>query len=190
MDPYLCLCTVQLATMASVDEERYSQLFFTLDKLTLSHNNLREEIKDSNHRVDSLTSKCIDFHIRMSRAEKVLSLIERENRSKNIVLFKLEDSIKINISLLETILDIFNKVGLVVPETAINDVFRMGKMVGNRPVLIKFVSSRWVRKVFEKIMELKNINYFISNDRSKEDREISTQCSASRNSEVVSSEGE
>lgn len=158
--------------MAQADEERWSQLFSSLDKLTHSHNDLRDDIKVSNQRVELLTTKYIDIDTRMSKAEKFLSLLERENRAKNIVLFKLEDSITINKKLFDNILDIFKKVDLIIPEWAIVDVFRMGKTEGSRPVLIKFVSTKWVRNVFDRVKELKSLNYIIVNDRSKQEREI------------------
>lgn len=87
----------------------------------------------------------------------------------------MEDSVIINNDLFSTVLNIFTKVGLIIPDAAIDNIFRLGKVPGNRPLLIKFNGKRWVRDVFSKVDEIKQLNYIITNDRSKEGSEMRRQ---------------
>lgn len=91
-------------------------------------------------------------------------------RAKNLIIFKLEDSEKFNGYLFGEILQLFSGVGLAIPEIAIVDVFRLGKIKGNRPVIVKFLTVRWVKLIFSKIIEFKRRNLVISNDYSPEER--------------------
>lgn len=106
------------------EEERWSNLMSSLNNLThnVSHNKLCEEIRDSNKRVDTSSSKTSDLQIKVSQMESSLSPIERQNRVKNIVLYKLEDSGKINSNWILTIMTIFKEVNLPIPEVVIDDV--------------------------------------------------------------------
>lgn len=54
---------------------------------------------------------------------------------------------------------------------AIDNCFRLGKIRGHRPILIKFIATRWVRNVFNKVRGFKKFNLSIVNDRSKSERE-------------------
>lgn len=108
---------------------------------------------------------------RMIQSERSLSTLERVSRSRNIILFKLQDTDEINSHLNSVVINIFKKVKLQIPDVAIDDVFRIGKTKGNRPTMIKFISSKWVKMFFGKVGELKSENIFIANDRSKEERE-------------------
>lgn len=58
-----------------------------------------------------------------------------------------------------------------IPTVAIEDVYRLGKTMGNRPVIVKFIARMWVKMAFNKVKEFKNINLVIANDRSPEERE-------------------
>lgn len=58
-----------------------------------------------------------------------------------------------------------------IPEVAIADVFKLGKIKGNRPVLVRFIAPRWVKLVFTKLVEFNRLNLSIANVRSKQERE-------------------
>lgn len=55
---------------------------------------------------------------------------------------------------------------------AIEDAFRLGKGDTCRPVLVKFIATRWVKQVFTKVRNFKDKNLAISNDRTPEERII------------------
>lgn len=101
-----------------------------------------------------------------------IAKIEDASKAKNVVLFKIKDEGETNAVLLETVMNIFSEIGLGVPETAIDSVFRLGKIPGNRPILVRFIASRWKSTLFQKIDGLKKIGIGISNDLNREQRQI------------------
>lgn len=161
--------------MTSHDEERWEKLFSSIEELTKSNNRISSEIQMSNQRMDSMSQKLFSNERRITKIEREFSSFAYQQRLKNIVLFKLEDTAAINNNLFAAVLNIFAQVGLEIPDLSIDDIFRLGKVPGNRPVLIKFTASRWVRDVFTKINEIKKLNYIVANDRSKEEREMRRQ---------------
>lgn len=60
---------------------------------------------------------------------------------------------------------------LRIPKLAITDVYRLGKVIGNRLVIIKLIAVRWMTLVFSKILELRKNNLSIANDRSIVERD-------------------
>lgn len=72
--------------------------------------------------------------------------------------------------LIHSICHRFSEMGLNISDLAFEDAFRLGKNNGNRPVIIKFIASRYVKTVFYKVRELRARNLFITNDHTKEER--------------------
>lgn len=66
--------------------------------------------------------------------------------------------------------DLLN-VALQLPEIAIHDVHRIGKVKGKRPIIVKFIGVRWVKTVFCEISEYKKFKISIVNNRRKLQRE-------------------
>lgn len=155
----------------TIDDVKWNNLISSIETLTTSHNTLSSDIKGTNEFLKALSLKVNNCEDRMSRAERALSLLEQQARSRNVILFNFNDTNDTNSNLLVNVKLIFNKVGLDIPESAFDDIFRLGKRLGSRPVLIKFVASRWVRDVFSEIRDFKYQGFIIVNDRSPEERE-------------------
>lgn len=45
---------------------------------------------------------------------------------------------------------------LQIPPLAVDDAYRMGKIKGARPIMIKFISPKWVKMIFTKVKEISN----------------------------------
>lgn len=157
------------------DEKRWSELFSKLSDLSASHSELKTEIRENNNILESSVKKLNEQESRLLSVENNLARFEKSQRSKNIILFNLEDSDSINSNLFATIDLLFKDIGLQVPDLAIADIYRLGKNKGKRPVIIKFIAERWVKTIFSKLNELKNKNLFITNDRTFEERELRRQ---------------
>lgn len=56
-------------------------------------------------------------------------------------MFGVCDDQKHNANLFITIKNIFTVAGIDIPDVAIEDVFRLGKIQQNRPIKIKFISA-------------------------------------------------
>lgn len=83
----------------------------------------------------------------------------------------MRDIPEFNSDLFDTVNRLFEAANLDIPDIAMADVFRMGKVAGSRPVLVKFISERWVRQVFKNVKELRKMDIFIANDLSPEERQ-------------------
>lgn len=142
-----------------------------IHQLTLSHEQLKAEVIESNKTSKALSEKFETHSDRLSLLEKEIFYMRNQARAKNIILFKLKDVEEHNADLFPVILEIFQKIKLNIPETAIDEIYRLGKIKGSRPVIIKFVACRWVKLVFTKVAELNKLNLAIANDRTKEERE-------------------
>lgn len=126
----------------SKDNERWDLLFSHFNELSSSHTVLREKVQTTNDMLKAIIDKQTDHEKRLFAIENKISRLFNYQRSKNIVLFKLEDCDSINTNLFQIISQLFKDIGINIPEVAIVDAFRLGKKKGNRPVLIKLIAER------------------------------------------------
>lgn len=112
----------------------------SIDRLTLSHDGLCSEIQASTKVIESLNLKTTAQDNRISDIEGTLTFLNNQIRARNLVLFKVEDTDKVNNNLLNVILNLFKDVGLQILELAVYDFLRLRKNKGSRPILIKFIS--------------------------------------------------
>lgn len=153
------------------EEERWKLLFADIKELKSSQHCLKEQIDLFSNLQQSFSVKSADQEKRLQCIEKQLSFNNTALRAKNLILFNLEDTVQINKNLVTVLFEIFKNVGLDIPELALDDAFRLGKFQGKRPVIVKFISSRWVRLAFGKAKQFKLMDLTIANDRTKEERE-------------------
>lgn len=89
-------------------------------------------------------------------------LTKRLDRSKSILILILKRLKKVYLICFHGVSGLFSKVDLNIPNVTLLDVWGLGKVKGNRPVMLKFISSRWVRFVFTKIAHFRKLNVTIS----------------------------
>ena len=107
--------------------------------------------------------------------KEVLSLKEmfsKQIRARNLILYNLTDNKTTNNKLWETGTEIFKKIELEILDVAIEDIYRLGKKPAKRPVIIKFISSRWVKLAFTKMQSFGENRLFIANDLSREEQDV------------------
>ena len=94
-------------------------------------------------------------------------MIASKEKDRNIKMYNLEDTEIVNKNLMENILKIFAKVDIKLPEKAVSEVKRLGKMQGQRPVLLVLASSVHRSCIFDKFQELQDKkNIVITSDLS------------------------
>lgn len=157
--------------MGSNDEEKWKSLFTSIESLSVTQNDIRSRLDSIANSLSSNNAALKEHHSRLKSLENDFSHFVSFQRARNIILFNLEDSDDFNKNLFQKVLQIFADIGLDIPDPAVDDIFRLGRMKNNRPVMIKFLAVRWVKLVFTKVRELKERNIIITNDRSKEERE-------------------
>ncbi|XP_051158194.1 uncharacterized protein LOC127279709 [Leptopilina boulardi] len=101
---------------------------------------------------------------------KIDSLLNRE-RAKNIILFKVKDTIAENENLLKTLRDIFHHAEVTLEMRDIVATRRLGKVAGARPILVTLTNQGSKSMIFQKAVNFGKNNIRLSNDLPKEIRE-------------------
>lgn len=86
-------------------------------------------------------------------------------------MFKVKDSASENLNLLETVKSIFEKAEVNTQGKEITQVRRLGKVEGNRPILISFTNQKCKSEIFQKAKNFGKLNLGFANDMTKELRE-------------------
>lgn len=84
-----------------------------------------------------------DLEILSERVIKIEANVDKSmnvDRANNILIFKLKDDEDSINNLINTVIRMLEKINISIPNAAIADAFRLGKIIGSRPVLIKFVA--------------------------------------------------
>lgn len=150
--------------------------------LTEVYNNLQKLIRGS---VDEIKSQILDIHKKVQQIEEAVTTLKIENKNNtkkinsletevkknNLILFGIEEEIEED--LLNKVLNFFDvTLNTKICASEIDCVYRFGQKQKVRPILVKFVSRHKKSTVLKKGVLLKNTKISISNDRTKEDREI------------------
>lgn len=160
-----------MSTMDLSLKESLNELSNSIKLLTTSHEELKSEIKNLREECGTNSTKfnCLDD--KLNNLQKRLDYFQRQERGKNLILYNVEDNLQNNNNLISTVSKIFQKIGLQIPDAVIIDVYRLGKNTDKKPIIVKFVSSRWVRLIFTKLENIRELKLSIANDRTKEERE-------------------
>lgn len=73
---------------------------------------------------------------------------------------------------MQNVLKTFNDLNINIKEEQIENAVRLGRRIGNRPILIKLDNARSREYILENIQKLKSINIGLSNDFTKNQLEI------------------
>lgn len=147
-------------------QESIKILTEAIECLTKSHNDLKKEVQEACSSARETKQNLEKLTGRVNNIEMKLETPWHIDKSNNIIIFKLKDNDETNNDLIKTILSIFAKINISIPDVAIADAYRLGKIMGSRPVLVKFVAVRWVKLVFSRVQEFKRLDLGIDNDRS------------------------
>lgn len=161
----------RLFIMDSKLEDVIVQLSNDIKNLISSHNDLKKEVQATSKAATTAASSISSLTEKQLKMETFVEKFVRQERSKNIIMFNLEFSVEEKENLFDRILSVFLGVGLSVPDVALVDAYRLGKDKAKCLVIIKFISTRWVRLIFTKISQLRELGIVIANDRSPEERE-------------------
>lgn len=162
---------MSIADQKSEDED----LKTMVQRLLVSHNKLNEDVRTvlaqhSNHEGKIAT---LDDNVQALSRQ-----MDKLRREKNVIIFNLPEDAVNNRDMVATIQGLFKHVQFPLPEWAIDDAFRIGKSGTIRPVLVKFSSTTWARKVFSKAAALREMKISMENDMSQSDRAAKKQLHA------------
>ena len=113
---------------------------------------------------------CIKLEEKVQNLQKTVILLNKTAKANNVILHNFPDETNNNLELFESVVSVLKAVITTFDQNDIDDLFRLGKQTGNRPILIKFKSQFAKRNFFQHASSLKEKNLSISHDLSKEER--------------------
>lgn len=99
---------------------------------------------------------------------KLISALQRQFRFGNVLIHNLLDDDESNKELFSPVLNILTNADLSLNETNIDTIYRLGKMQGNRSIIVRLNSGRWKQEVLKKHAAFKESNLSVTLDRSQE----------------------
>lgn len=105
---------------------------------------------DVNEIKANFKQKVSDLEEKMEGLSRKMEANFNANRARNILIFKVEESLDADENIYVKIKDIFTQVGLVINDLCIETAFRIGKQGGCRPILVRFIAPRWKSLLFKK----------------------------------------
>lgn len=144
-----------------------NQILEAIKSLQETIDSMREEMKTKNENIDK---KIQENQSKISEQEKKWIQKEKEERRKNVIIYGIEEKEK-NISELELLcLKIINEeLKVTVSINEIDRIIRLGSRENrNKPILIKFLSTRKAFELLSNKKNLKGSKIFISEDLPKE----------------------
>ncbi|CAB0005235.1 unnamed protein product [Nesidiocoris tenuis] len=98
-----------------------------------------------------------------------LRRLDRKDRRNNMLIFDVPESTPECLG--DVLVKLYQEVGLKFDPDQTHTMFRVGKAVGKRPILIEFISRRHKEHFFGERARLQSLGYGVAHDRSREDRE-------------------
>ena len=141
-----------------------------IDNMVKSQRDLRKEVRMWKKNYEELNKVQAIHKLKIEILEKKIDFLINKERRKNLLFFKIEDSEEFNEKLNENLFVLLEKADIFISEQDIERIIRLGKNSGSRPVLIEFKNFQTKKNIFNKLEKLKELNIFIANDLTKEQR--------------------
>lgn len=134
----------------------------------------KKELEETKARVHKLEQENAKILKEIENARERANIEETNRRKNNIIIYNVEEQPRMaQIELINTVIDFISiNLGILLESRDIDFAFRLGKVVGKRPILIRFVSFWRKLEVMKASKILKGTNYAISNDYPQEVRVI------------------
>lgn len=147
------------------------QVMVTVNGLKNEIVDLKNNLQLKDETINNLVNKVTILEESNTRLESKLYNTEKKIKRNNLVIFGVEENS--NTPLLEIIKTIFSeKLNVVVQNSDINDIYRIGKRTGRnkRPIVVRFISNLKKREVFSNARLLKNTGVAITDDLTEQER--------------------
>lgn len=108
---------------------------------------------------------------KVDRLEKCLESLDIKERFRNILLYNVKDSPEDRKKTLQTVLNTFTEANQTMKEKHIESAIKLGKFIGNRPILVKLDNVKTKTYVFDNNQKLKSLDIGMPNDYTKTELE-------------------
>ena len=128
---------------------------------------VKEQVSDNTKGIADVNDKIMILRSELNKNLK--SITNNIKRSKNVIIYGLEDTDEINKDLDGKIGEILNNIGLNMQH--VDSSNRIGKKAGKKPVIISLVSQKQKKNFFSNINLFRSLGLSIANDSTKEERQ-------------------
>lgn len=134
----------------------------------------REQLNEAKNRIDNLERNQVDIIKQLNDNGSLFKRLTNTYGRNNLVIFNIEEtSNETTAELLQIVLQLFSsKLNINIEARDIDNIFRMGRVKGMRPILLKLQSFLQKLEILKVSKKLKGTNIVISNDFSEEVRKI------------------
>lgn len=134
----------------------------------------REQLNEAKNRIDNLERNQVDIIKQLNDNGSLFKRLTNTYGRNNLVIFNIkETSNETTAELLQIVLQLFSsKLNINIEARDIDNIFRMGRVKGMRPILLKLQSFLQKLEILKVSKKLKGTNIVISNDFSEEVRKI------------------
>ena len=120
--------------------DKMDHIVAKVDCISLEVNNLK-----SAQRILESENAMLRNDLQVLRNE--VNYLNNKERAQNVILLNVKDSEEVNINLATHVNNILKEINITVPEGSIKDIKRVGRIMGNRPVLLALDSVDFKKKV-------------------------------------------
>lgn len=151
-------------------EEVYNKLFQHLNELNNKQTaEITKQISEVKEIVQREIQKTKDIEKKYNDLKIKYEKLEKSSRKNNLIIFGV--NIPEAETLLEYTLHILNeRLGLVLSENDVNDIYTIGKKTDNKPIILKLVSYLKKATILKNVKKLKGSHIFISEELNLEER--------------------
>lgn len=134
----------------------------------------REQLNEAKNRIDNLERNQVDIIKQLNDNGSLFKRLTNTYGRNNLVIFNIEEtSNETTAELLQIVLQLFSsKLNINIEARDIDNIFRMGRVKGMRPILLKLQSFLQKVEILKVSKKLKGTNIVISNDFSEKVRKI------------------
>lgn len=140
----------------------------------LNLNNVK--ILNKLQKVDSenskLASKCSELEKANITLSSQVNKLMKDSKAKNMFIYKVEDTDIYNADLLNKVGELISKYYESFDISTIDEIRRIGRKAGNRPIFIKFTSVKIKSTIFSHIVKVKDKAFSIANDLTDEEIKV------------------
>lgn len=130
-------------------------------------------LKTAVEEVAVLKAKCEDLENRNVILENEMKFLKRQLRLNNFIIHKIpEPEIRSNENILKTVQKVCEAADIILPDSAVNNCFRLGSGSNDRPILVSLNSNILKSEIMKRKEVFINNKTPISHDRSPEDRQL------------------
>lgn len=156
----------------SILQELKSEVLYNRTEITAVNTNISKIVTSLEKVVQefqTMKTKINEIEKKVDEQEKEIDFLAKQARLNNLVLIGIPEHEGEN--LITTIKDIFHNVNIEIPETNFDNVYRLGKIKGKRPILLKLNSNLMKQAVMNSKMQLRELGLHVFPDRTKKDRD-------------------